>query len=262
MAITEVFPNPTVKQVIFQIRFPPVFSMESLVGRYQIDILDRFPESELLFRKHMVIAAGVELKDLAAVIHDESEMEGVEKIWRFKSEMGVEMNIRSGSLDMSSTSHKTYNNQGSQDRFRDVIEFAVSKFLKVAPIPKLTRVGLRYLDDCPVPDGGTAAFKTYYNTSLPLSRFPVKEAVAMKTESRVRRGEDFLVFREALHQKEETMQLILDTDAYAVNVPASDCLAVTDRLHSLIAAEFEASIKEPVYEHMRAAKEDDDAERR
>ena len=125
MAITEVFPNPTVKRVIFQIRFPHFFSMESLVGQYQLDILDRFPESDLLFQKQIVFVAGADPKDTALAEREKHDAEGVEKIWRFKSEFGVEMNIRSGSLDMSSTSHKTYNNLGSENRFRDLIEFAL-----------------------------------------------------------------------------------------------------------------------------------------
>jgi len=34
MSIGEVFPNPTVKKVIFQMRFPHFLAMEALVGQY------------------------------------------------------------------------------------------------------------------------------------------------------------------------------------------------------------------------------------
>ena len=54
-------------------------------------------------------------------------------------------------------------------------------------------------------------------------------------------------------ETDEGMKLTLDTDAYAENVQSSDYLAVTDRLHAAIVEEFEASIREPVYQHMRRA---------
>jgi len=49
MQINEVFPNPTVKQVIFQIRFPNLFYLESKIGEYQLKIMQRFPESVRCF---------------------------------------------------------------------------------------------------------------------------------------------------------------------------------------------------------------------
>ena len=55
MAINEVFPNPTVKQVIFQIRFPALFAMESLVGDLQVKIMDNLPDSRLIQQTQVVI---------------------------------------------------------------------------------------------------------------------------------------------------------------------------------------------------------------
>jgi hypothetical protein len=43
-------------------------------------------------------------------------------------------------------------------------------------------------------------------------------------------------------------------DSFAVKVNATEYLSVTDQLHDLIVAEYEASIKEPVYAHMRKPK--------
>jgi hypothetical protein len=55
MAIREVYPNPTVKKVIFQIRFPNLFSMERLIGDYQVKIMAEFPKSALLVRRSVLI---------------------------------------------------------------------------------------------------------------------------------------------------------------------------------------------------------------
>ncbi len=56
MPINEVFPNPTGKQVIFQIRFPNLFYIENKIGDFQVEVMERFPESSLTFRHQLVLA--------------------------------------------------------------------------------------------------------------------------------------------------------------------------------------------------------------
>ena len=56
MAIDEMFPNPTVKQVIFQITFPNLFYIENKIGAFQLKIMKEFPQSTLLFRRQVLFA--------------------------------------------------------------------------------------------------------------------------------------------------------------------------------------------------------------
>ncbi len=249
MAITDVFPNPTVKKVVFQIRFPALFAMESLVGDLQVRIMDHFPDSRLLQRTQIVVA-DIGPEGIQEQIPEEHRP-GIKKIWRFQSESGTVLNILADSLDLTSEVHKSYNNPDAPERFRDAIQLAVDNFLAVTHIPKLTRVGLRYIDACPVPEDGGAAFSEWYSTTLPLDRFSFDEAVELQFIARVRRGSHFLTFREFLKKEAEAHTLTLDFDGYAENVKAADYLTVTDRLHEIVAAEYEASIKGPVYEYMR-----------
>lgn len=177
MAIDEVFPNPTVKQVIFQVRFPNLFSMERLVGEYQSRIMDRFPESKLMFSRHLVMAHTVSGANRERQESDVAESESTEKFWNFTSPAGVVLTVHTASLDMTSTMHKTYANPNHEDRFRDAIEFAVGNFLEVTGIPLFGRIGLRYIDECPVPGKDTLRFREYYNTTLCLDRFALEEAL-------------------------------------------------------------------------------------
>lgn len=258
MAIDEVFPNPTVKKVIFEARFPHLFSMESLVGQYQHRIMERFPESKLLFSTPLVIASHKSHElDLEQQKGNLPESEAVQKIWNFQSGTGVQLNVQTASLDMTSTMHKTYANPTQEDRFKDAIEFAVGRFLEVTQIPLFSRIGLRYIDECPVPGKDTRRFREYYNTTLCLDRFPLEDAREFQLLARVTRGDYFLTFRETLKGLGNEAKLVLDFDGYAENVPTSEYLSVTDRLHGIILEEFEQSIKEPVYAHMRKAPEDD-----
>jgi uncharacterized protein (TIGR04255 family) len=254
MTIDEVFPNPTVRKVIFQIRFPALFAMESLVGDLQVRIMDEFPDSRLVQQMQIVLAqTGPE--GALEQLPEEPRPGSVTKIWRFESESGTVLNVLPGSLDLTSQVHKTYNNPDGDIRFRDAIQLAVDNLLEVTRIPKLLRVGLRYIDECPVPDGGQAAFRDYYKTTFPLDRFGLEDAIEMQLIARVRRRGHFLTFREALKGGNGKANLTLDFDAYAENVKAAEYLAVSDQLHEIVSAEFEASIKEPVYVYMRRQEE-------
>ena len=100
------------------------------------------------------------------------------------------------SLDISSEAHKTYNNQGSPIRFRDVIEFAISNFLAVTKLAIFTRIGLRYIDDCPLPAKDNEAFSSWYNTSFPIIRFPIQDTEQMLFNCLVKRGDYSLQYTE------------------------------------------------------------------
>lgn len=250
MAIKEVFPNPTVEQVIFQIRFPNLFSMERLIGDYQAKIMAEFPKSALHLRQRVLIA------DVGSRAQIENIPEGAAsaKIWNFRSEKGTELNVQNDSLDILSTLHKTYANPKEDNRFRDTIEYAVGKFLEVTQIPELYRIGLRYIDACPVPAKETHAFKGFYNTTLPLKRFPIETAMKLAFEALVEKGDRRLRFVESFQDIGGRLELRLDFDGYAERVLAGEYLTVTDELHELISKEYEASIREPVREYMRKKK--------
>ena len=56
---------------------------------------------------------------------------------------------------------------------------------------------------------------------------------------------------EALQKDQNVYKLILDFDGVAKVVQAKDFLDVADNMHSLISAEYEKTIREPVYEFMK-----------
>jgi len=250
MAINEVFPNPTVKQVIFQIRYPNLFFLESKMGDIQIRIMKHFPQSQLIIRRQLLLAEirpNVQPSDMA----DDAVTESAKKIWKFSSEKGVELHILQDSLDITSNTHKTYNNPRGEPRFRDAIQSVLEPFFEVTNLPIIQRVGLRYIDECPVPKKETNVFREYYNSCFPLDRFSIEDATEMHFRTSVRRGEYFIRYMETLQENDGQTKLILDFDGYALDVDPSKCLETTDKLHEIISEEFERSIREPVYEFMR-----------
>jgi len=254
MAFNEIFPRPTVKQVIFQIRFPHLFSMESLIGEYQLRVMEHFPQSQLIMRQNLFIA------DVGSEGRIELPQQGEEhipltKIWRFESAQGVELNVRTGSLAITSTAHKTYSDLRSPDKFRDAIQSALDPFFEVTRIPRISRLGLRYVDECPVERKDNEWFQQWYNSGFPLERFPLSDATEMWLRATVRKGEHLLRYMANLQEDEERCKLILDFDAFATDVDSREYLPVTDKLHDLIGDAFEESVREPFVAFMRGTTE-------
>ena len=247
MPSAEVFSRPTVKQVIFQMTYPNLFFIENKIGDFQQTIIDRFPESSLIYRQQLVLAdIGPEAK-----LEEIPTAGPTRKIWQFRSPDQVILNVLSDSLDISSSSHKTYDHPDSGHRFRDAIEFAVGKFLSIVKIPTLRRVGLRYIDECPIPEQTSDAFRKWYKSVFPLDRFPLENATEMDFKAVVQKDDYYLRYIESLKIKNGKAMLVLDFDGYAEKVRSEDYLARTDNLHDLIAAEYFRTIREPVKQFMR-----------
>lgn len=258
MAITEIFPNPTVKQVIFQIRYPSLFYIENKISELQPRIMKEFRDSKLRYRKMVAFGEVGPDVDVSEIEKGIRENEPSQKIWTFISEKKCELNILSGSLDISSKYHKTYN-LGVGDKFRDVIASVLGHFFEVVAIPIIDRVGLRYMDECPIGLDDNGTFKKHYNSALPIDRFGLDRALDMQFVVTTKVGDYSLRYVEALRKRADKFILILDFDGFANNIEPKDCLDVTDKLHEMIAMEFEKTIKEPVKEYMRKGKEEEDA---
>jgi len=249
MVIKEIFPNPTVKQVIFQIRFPNLFFIESKIGDYQLKIMKEFPKSSMSFRKKFVIVDLGPKQKLEDVPIPTDEEYG-KKIWQFESDKNYRLSVLSDSLDITSEYHKTYN-LGDSNKFRDIIKFVVDNFLEVVSIPIIARIGLRYIDECPLPKKNNEAFKSYYDSVFPVARFNLVDIDEIFFRTTVKRGDYHLTYMESLKKSKDEYKLILDFDGFAKDVPSEKYIEVTDKLHEVISEEYERTIKEPVYEYMR-----------
>jgi uncharacterized protein (TIGR04255 family) len=250
MAINEVFPNPTVRNVIFQIIFPNLFYMEQKIGEFQLKIMKEFPESVLLQRQQILLAdlgPNTKIQDLP----ERPGQDSGSRIWQFKSPKRYDLNVMNNSLDINSQYHKTYDNAASEVKFRDLISFVLKSFFDVVRVPIVQRVGLRYIDDCPIPAKNNAAFLEYYNSTFPTDRFPIEHAEEMEFKTVVRREDYSLRFAEALRHDGSKYTLVLDFDGFAINVDPQRVLETTDKLHTLIIAEYENSIRQPVIDFMR-----------
>ena len=249
--INEVFPNPTVKVVVFQIRFPNLFYLESRMGDFQIKIMKEFPKSALLIKKQIIFAdpnPSTNQEDLGKGIQSDP----LQKIWQFENEKKITLNITNQSLDLVSEYHKTYNNSSKDENFRDTIDSVVKAFLETMGLPIINRIGIRYIDHCPIPSKETQEFNEWYNSILPLGRFPLTKAIGMDSACVIREDGINIRYSESFQQSEENENiLILDFDAFAMDILSNEFLEITDKLHRRISDEYNLTIKKPVREFMR-----------
>jgi uncharacterized protein (TIGR04255 family) len=252
MSISEIFANPTVKTVSFEIRFPNLFYVETRIPEFQVEIMNEFPDSSLGFRKKFFFTdmpSDVKFEEIKKNLDNEQSI----KIWHFKSNKKIDLNITNNSLVLTSEHHKTYNLEGS-DKFRDIITLVLGKFFDKVSVPFINRLGLRYIDECPITSKDDATFKSYYNTVFPLERFSLADCSEMSFKTVIKKDQCFVRYVESLEQVDDIYKLKLDFDGFANNIKPDDCLAVTDKLHGYISQEYENTIKEPVKEFMRKNK--------
>lgn len=254
MPIQEVFNSPTVKQVIFQIVFPNYFGMENKVGDFQLRIMDRFPKSTLLYKQQFILTQSI-------VKPDKSSPSATIKIWQFSSELDdIILNLTTDALDISSTKHKTYNNNGvpQQDRFREIISFVVGRFLDIIPLTLINRMGLRYIDsNCPLPNPlNKQSFLDFYNTSINLNNLKIEDiGVVTNLKSEI----DFhalnnvkVKYQEQLIRNNDNWEYGLDFDGTVSGLNPAIYLQKLDEIHEQILLSYENVIRDPVYQIMRA----------
>lgn len=253
---TEVFPYPTVKEVAFQITFPHLFSIENKIGDFQDKIVMQFPDSSLILRRQVVFAdTGLEGKFESVPVKKGLEPETVRKIWVFKSKEKIEVSVQTNSITIISQEHKTYNNPGSEKKFRGVIEFVIGNFFKTINVPIISRIGLRYTDECPLPSKDNETLEKLYDSTLPIDRFPIKDATEIYFSINTLRKNHRLIYQEALAKNKQGQDvLILDFDGFETEIASADFLKVADELHGIIEEEYFSIIKEPIKEYMRTGK--------
>jgi uncharacterized protein (TIGR04255 family) len=246
MVERELYLNPTVKQVIFQIRYPNLFSLDSKMGDFQTRIFARFPQAALLYRRHLMVA------DLGpgAKIDDLKSEEQTGKVFQFTSATKYVLSVQSNSLDITSEYHKSYDMDGTKS-FRHEIEFVLGNFFELFPLPFINRIGLRYIDHCPLSEFNNRALLDNYDSALPVRRFSLQDCDEMMINVVVRKGDYRLRYHEAVHTQEERKFLMLDFDAFAVDILPVRCLEVTDALHMLIWQEYCNTMGEAIREFMR-----------
>ncbi len=246
----EIFPNAPLREVAYEVTFPTLFSIPQDIGAFQIRIMDDFPNSSLLTTTPLIIENGVTKLPVG-------DSEKTIRTWQFESETGkTKIAVQLNRLAISSQEYTSYDNP-SRARFRDVIDKTITEFLKKVPIKKFTRIGLRYIDFCPLEEKTNQCFEKYYVPIFNIEKYKIDDIIEShliiskkKEEHNITVQCGITKSKDATKSKDE-YTYILDFDAYAENVDSANFLSVTDELRMLDRSEFHAIIKDDFVQHMR-----------
>lgn len=236
MTIGSLFKNPTVYEVIFQARFNPILSVDQTIGKYQLQINDIYPHTQILQQRSVEIQFGAK----------GDALNRYEDFWRFTTEdNGVLLNIHRDQVNLISKQHKTYDkNIDGGLNFRHCIFDAIDKFLHINPIKKFTRIGLRYKDKCPLYKKTNDFIEQWYNMAFnnEIIHFDTTDAYSLVHQMAL--DDNYkLIYKEELKKENEEIYIHFDFDAFKNNINTSNYQEVVDQLHNNTSYRFEQIIK-------------------
>lgn len=240
----EVFPRAPLIEVAYEVRFPSMFYIPQAIGQFQINIMDDFPKASQLFTTQFAIEDGIpkfSAEDAGKMVPS----------WQFESENGkTKISIRLDRLGIISQEYNSYDHP-SGAKFRDAINKIVTEFLRVVPIKRFERVGLRYIDHCPLDEKTNQYFKKYYVPMFDIEKNRIEDIVDSHMVMRKRIGAYGLVYQCKIAKMDEKYKYIMDFDSYAERVESADFLSVTDELRKIDRSEFFAGITDNFKQYMR-----------
>lgn len=243
-----IYPNPTLKQVIFQIRFPNLFFIESKIADIQLAIFEKFPESEVLIQQTIPFGVSAQSSDAQSPVP-------IAKIWQFSNPSGYSLKISTDSLSIDSTTHKAYYQSNGITSFREIIEYCLDGFGQAVKLPFISRVGLRYIDEVPLFDKNNETFNACFNSSLNTNKFSIEEVDEMSVRLHKHINSEYrFIYQEQIKQNSKSSSVMLDFDAYKERVLFADVLSITDQLHKIVHDEFFNTIREPIVKFMSVEK--------
>jgi uncharacterized protein (TIGR04255 family) len=124
-------------------------------------------------------------------------------------------------------------------------------FLERVPMKKFSRVGIRYIDRCPLELRTNEYFKNYYNPVINIDKYNVESIQESQVLIRTKMPDYFLLFQCAIKQVEDKYYYFLDYDGYGNDIEVGKYLAVTDKLQKAIKEEYLNHITEEFKNYMR-----------
>jgi len=136
-------------------------------------------------------------------------------------------------------------------KFRDAINRIVTEFIQIVPIKKFARIGLRYIDHCPLDEKTNQYFKNYYTPVFDIDKNKIEDILDTHIVIRKKIDSYGLLYQCKISKIGDSYKYILDFDSYAENVNSARFISVTDELRKIDRDEFFSSITEDFKQKMR-----------
>lgn len=216
--LSEVFPNPSVREVAFEVRFAPRLRVGPEVWRIQDKLADAYPE---------ITEEGSAQPDGRIV-----------RVYIFSDPVNHRL------IKISQENFATIFN--SYTRFEDFKTEAISRtndFAELFEVKTYHRAGLRYVNHIELSSkDGIQLLRKYINVPIDFQRFEESSIEQLLTEFRLKAGKNKLTIRGALIQlptKIQELLYILDLDCYSSgHFEPGSLPTLLEEFHKQIQVEF------------------------
>lgn len=229
--LEEIFPNPSVREVAFEVRFAPRLRVVPEIWRVQERLAETYTE---------------------VAEENAPQPDGrVLQVYVFSNPTARRLAKVSQENFVVIFNHYT-----SFEDFKGEALARVEDFASQFEVRTYHRVGLRYVNHIELPaQGGVQLLQKYVNVPINFQRFDPNLIDQLLTEFRLRAGSHKITVRGALIQvptKAQQLLYILDLDCYGLGFFSADALpTLLDDFHQHIQVQFLEHIREEYRSIMR-----------
>ncbi len=227
--LAEVFPRPPLREVAFEVRFPPRLRVQAEIWRLQDQLVSKYPH----VGKESALQPNGTILDVS--------------VFGSPSESHV-IKITTQNFLIAFTRYTRF------EDFKDEVAKRTEQFASIFGIETLSRIGLRYVNEIMFPSAEPFALLKYVRPILSFDRFPVSLVEQFAVELRSHYKAHLVTVRTALLPG-VLQTYVLDIDCHITTpTPAREYLAMLDDFHDSGQRIFLDHITEDYKEFMRAQK--------
>ncbi len=241
VVLADQYPNSPLFEVTWEIRFPVQLKILRILDKFQELVQDRYPVVNVINEEQFRLP-------------QPGTPRFVGQFYEFRTESG-DISIRIGS-DRFALLNKKYTNftelfeeiQGQVKNFQ--------LFFDGAEKLPITRLGLRYVNLCKIPENNLQNYDNYFVTPLNtiFKGFSEINECSLKVQERYINNISLSTNYGIVETASRELSILMDFDAFRDNssgdLTLSECLNLTSHLHSTIKEKFSSLIKESFVEEV------------
>jgi uncharacterized protein (TIGR04255 family) len=204
--LEEVFPTNPIREVDFEIRFVPRLRVQAEMWRFQEKVMEEYPD------------ASIE----SALLPNAASL----SVTVFQNQAKARLiKVSTQNLALAFSSYANF------EEFKDEVLKRSSEFCEVFEITSLTRVGLRYVNEIPLPTQDAESMTRYVRPLVSFDRVPLESVQQFALQISATTADRMILVRTAMIAG-PIRTYILDIDAYTeVIKPVSDMGSLLDQFH-------------------------------
>jgi uncharacterized protein (TIGR04255 family) len=225
--LEEVFPANPIREVDFEIRFTPRLRVQAEMWRFQESVVTEYPEVGL---ESAILPNGTTLS--VTVFQNQAKARLIK--------------VSPQNMALAFSAYKNF------EEFKDEVLKQSDDFCKTFGVTELTRIGLRYVNEIPLPTQESSSMTKYVRPLVAFDRIPLETVQQFALQMSATAGGHMVLVRTAMIAG-PIRTYILDIDAYTEIVrPASEISTLLDQFHDTAQRVFLDHVTDEYKRVMRA----------